>query len=214
MESVAVTTAPHSVYFICSPNDRAQIKECKRSGADVLIVSHGPSRGDFAKKINYAFDQTDEPWIFQGADDIRFSPGWDTQALKMGYRVNASVVGTNDLHNPNVLRGRSSTHTLFRRSYIESYGSGTVDNTGRVFCELYDHQFVDVEFIHTATMRRQWVFAKRSVVEHLHPHWGLGEMDATYAKATRDTEKDLKLHRSRLILIKNHTAEERRARRR
>lgn len=214
MESAQCTTViDYKVYFICSPNDKTQIRECKQSGAEVLVVSYPPGGGDFARKINHAFDATDEEWVFQGADDIRFSPEWDKQALAMAHRTNAGVIGTNDLGNPNVLRGRGSTHTLFRRSYIENYQDGTVDHTGRVFCELYDHQFVDVEFIHTATMRRQWAFAKRSIVEHLHPHWGKGEMDATYVKATRATKKDLKLYQSRLILIKNHTAEERRSRR-
>lgn len=213
MESVSVTEEPHKVYFICSPKDTAQIEECERSGANVVTVSFKPLSGDFARKINHAFSVTDEEWLFQAADDIRFSPGWDRQALATAARYRAGVIGTNDLGNPLVLRGKTSTHTLFRRSYIDDYGSGTVDDTGKVFCELYDHQYVDSEFIQTAKMRRQWAFSKNSIVEHLHPHWGKAEMDKTYEKATRRTSRDMQMFKDRLTLINQKTHEEKRARR-
>lgn len=213
MESVANTKEEHTVYFICSPKDTDQIAECRNSGAEVLVASFKPLGGDFARKINYAFDATKEPWLFQGADDIRFSPGWDRQALATAKRFRAGVIGTNDLGNPLVLRGKTSTHTLFSREYIDEYGSGTIDDSGRVFCERYDHQYVDSEFIQTAKMRRQWAFSRNSVVEHLHPHWGKGEMDTTYEKATRRTKKDMELFKERLTLINKVTAGERRTRR-
>lgn len=212
MESVAVTREEHVVYFICSPQDHEQIRECEQSGAEVLVSPFEPLGGDFARKINYAFSLTDEDWLFQGADDIRFSPDWEKHALATAARYRVSVIGTNDLGNPFVIRGRTSTHTLFGRSYIEEYGSGTVDNSGKVFSELYDHQYVDSEFIHTAQQRKQWAFAKDSVVEHLHPYWGKSKMDATYEKATRATSQDMQIYRDRLILIKNRTHRERRAR--
>lgn len=213
MESVANTKEAHSVYFICSPRDRDQIAACKESGAEVLVVRFHPQAGDFAKKINYGFDVTTEPWIFQGADDIRFSPGWEKYAFDTAMRYRTSVIGTNDLGNPLVMRGKTSTHTLFRRGYIEEYGSGTVDDSGRVFCELYDHQYVDNEFIQTARMRKQWAFSPKSVVEHLHPHWGKSLMDMTYRKAIRHSTKDRMLYQRRLSLINMATAGERRVRR-
>lgn len=214
MESISVTEAEHEVYFICSPNDHEEIRECEQSGANVLVVSYKPLGGDFARKINHAFAETSEDWLFQAADDVRFRIGWDKQALAAAARYRAHVIGTNDLGNPLVIRGKTSTHTLFSRDYIEAYGNGTVDGTGKVFCELYDHQYVDSEFIQTAKMRKQFVFAKNSVVEHLHPHWGKGEMDQTYVKATRRTAKDMELFKERLTLINKLTAAEKRIRRR
>lgn len=199
LDSLAVTESPYRVFFICSPKDYAQIKACKESEAETLIVDWHPGPADFAKKINWAFEQTDSEWVFQGADDLRFHAGWDTQAIMLGTKSRKLVIGTNDLHNPAVLKRVASTHTLFARSYIEAYG-GTSDNTGRVFCELYDHQFVDTEFVATARTRQQWVFCKQSIVEHLHPHWGFGEMDATYKKAIRATNQDYQLYRERLGL--------------
>lgn len=213
MESVANTKKEHSVYFICSPNDRNQIAACKESGAEVLIVPFRPGAADFARKINYGFDVTTEPWLFQGADDIRFSPDWEKHAFDTAMRYRAGVIGTNDLGNPLVMRGKTSTHTLFRRAYIEEYGSGTVDDSGRVFSELYDHQYVDNEFIQTARMRKQFAFSQNSVVEHLHPHWGKSLMDMTYRKAVRHSTKDRTLFQKRLSLINTATAGERRVRR-
>ena len=180
------TTTPFQVYFICSPGDD-QIESCQATGYVTWVVEWESGRADFAKKINWAFPQTDSEWIFQGADDIRFSDGWDTEALKVGWH--ASVVGTNDLHNPSVKARVHSTHTLFRRDYIEKYG-GTFDGSGTVFSEAYDHQWVDNEFIELAKLRGQWAFAQRSVVEHLHPVWGLAEWDSTYNKAFRESKED------------------------
>lgn len=210
MESVAVTKEPHTVYFICSPNDKRQIRECEKSGAEVIIASFNPRGGDFARKINLAYEMTEEEWLFQAADDIRFSSGWDHEALKVAMRFRAGVVGTNDLGNPSVRKGSHSTHTLFSRKYITMFGSGTVDNSGKVFSELYDHQYCDTDFVQTAKHRKQWAFSKNSIVEHLHPHWGKAEMDTTYAKATRKTQEDMKLFLSRLVLIKDATRRVRR----
>jgi len=213
MESVAITKEAHTIYFICSPQDKRQIAECKASGAEVMVVSFNPVGGDFARKINYGYELTNEPWIFQAADDIRFSADWEKHALLTSARYKAGVIGTNDLGNPLVKKGKTSTHTLFKREYIEEYGNGTVDGTGRVFHEGYDHQYVDSEFIQTARMRKQWAFSRYSVVEHLHPHWGKSVMDQTYKKATRATKRDQDLFVRRLTLINQMTSAERRVRR-
>lgn len=197
LESLKVTKEPYAVYFICSPGDTAQIEACLRSGQQTWIVHWEPGKADFARKINWAFDRTHSQWLFQGADDIRFHAGWDAAALRIARTKSAQVIGTNDLHNPQVRRAMQSTHTLFARSYIEEQG-GTHDGTGKVFCERYDHQYVDLEFCETAKRRGVWAFAKQSIVEHLHPHWGLAPDDATYEKATRLTAQDYRLYQKRM----------------
>lgn len=196
----ASTSEPFQVFLICSPGD-SQVRACQNSGYTTWIVPWEPGRADFARKINWAFARTSGEWIFQGADDIRFSAAWDVEALRVAERYGASVVGTNDLHNPSVKARIHSTHTLFRRSYIEEYG-GTFDGSGVVFSEAYDHQFVDNEFIELAKMRGQWAFAQRSLVEHLHPVWGLAEWDPTYEKAFRETSEDTALFASRMRLLR------------
>ena len=196
LESLAVTGTPYRVFFICSPLDKEQIEACRATNAETLVVDWQPNRGDYAKKINWAFGRTDSEWVFSGADDLRFQAEWDTLALDLASKSQKSVIGTNDLHNPSVQRRMASTHTLFRRSYIEEYG-GTEDDSGRVLCELYDHQFVDTEFVGVARTRGVWAFSKYSIVEHLHPHWGNAEWDATYRKAIRATNADYRLYRKR-----------------
>lgn len=197
LESIKITSTPHRVFFICSQGDSKQIRACQRSDAETLIAPWDPDRADFALKINWAFPQTDAPFVFQAADDLRFHHQWDVYALRVAEHRGAGVVGTNDLGNPLVKRGGHSTHTLIRRSYIDTYG-GTYDDTGLVFCELYDHQYCDNEFVQTAIRRGQWAFAKRSLVEHLHPHWRKAEMDSTYEKATRETKSDGQLYLRRM----------------
>lgn len=204
------TSSPHRIIFICSLGDEKQIKASRKTGHETWLSS-ASEHGNYAKKINWGFEETFSEWVFQGADDIRFGPKWDVHALAVGAR-NFSVIGTNDLGNPSVLRGRNSTHSLFHRSYIEEYG-GTVDGSGAVLSELYDHQCVDNEFIHTAIQRKKFAFAKNSVVEHLHPLWGKAEMDATYEKALQNGSSDMLLFKERLLLIKDQTRLERRARR-
>jgi hypothetical protein len=204
--AVENTVNEHTVYFICSPGDTEQIAACEATGARVLVMRFPAGKADFARKINTAFDATDEPWLFQGADDIVFGHGWDRHCLLAAERAQAGVVGTNDLGNPLVKRGHHSTHTLFSRAYVEEYGGGTIDNTGRVFSEVYDHEFTDNEFCQTAMARGQWAFAQRAVVEHMHPHWGKAEMDATYEKATRASAEGKALFQRRMRLVRNRVA--------
>lgn len=199
------TSTDFSVFFICSPDDDDMYQTCLRTGHPTWMVDWDPGRADFAKKINWAFERTDSEWVFQGADDIRFSPGWDTEALAVAEETPALVVGTNDLHNPSVKAKIHATHILFARSYIDTYG-GTFDGTGAVFSETYDHQFVDNEFIALAQARKQWAFAEKSVVEHLHPVWGLAEWDPVYEKAFRETTQDQRLHARRLQQMRRAVA--------
>lgn len=202
VESIAAATKnEHRVYFICSRGDTAEIEAVQAVGLKPLVYHSAPGPGDFACKINWAFDQTDSEWVFQGADDIRFGIDWDVYALKVADRTRASVIGTNDLHNGAVKRGNHSTHTLIRRSYIEVQG-GTADDSGRVFHEGYDHWFVDNELVETAKARKAWAFSRHSVVEHFHPYWGNALMDATYHKAMRSTERDKRLFLERLPLMR------------
>ena len=186
----------YRVIFICSPLDMDQIDACRRTKREVWIAEWEPGRGDFAKKINWAYERTDAEWVFQGATDLRFHPGWDKVALRVAERSGKRVIGTNDSHNPQVKRGMQSTHTLIARSYIEEYGG--LDNTGKVFSEAYDHQYVDLEFCELARKRGEWAFAKQAIVEHLHPHWGLAEEGETYRKAMRSTASDYRLYMARM----------------
>lgn len=187
----SATASEHRVIFITSPEDKATIKAVKAVKLKPLTVEWEAGIADYAKKINHAYRLSDAEWIFQAATDLVFHAGWDTAALLVA-RKGFGVIGTNDLGNPDVKRGRHSTHSLISRRYLTKFG-GTADNSGDVFSEAYDHQYCDNEFIETARRRGQFGFAKRSIVEHLHPHWGKADDDPTYEKAMRKTARDQKL---------------------
>lgn len=191
----AATSTPHRVVLICSPQDDTR-QAARASDADTIVVPWSPGRADYARKLAAGYLATDEPWLFQGASDLVFHPNWDLAALKAAKAKGRGVVGTNDLGNPLVKRGRHSTHSLISRDYIETYG-GTADGTGLIFSEAYDHQYTDNEFIETARRRKQFIFARNSIVEHLHPHWGKAETDPTYEKALRRTKQDMQLFMAR-----------------
>ena len=190
--SILISTRnAYTVYFICSPGDHAQIEACRNvSSAQTLVVEWKPGAGDYARKINWGYRHSESPWIFQGADDILFQPSWDMEALAVATATGKRVIGTNDLHNPRVLRGQHSTHSLIARSYADEHGE--------VLCEEYDHQYVDNELVELAKRRGEWAFSKKAVVEHLHPFYGDAEGDSTYTKAMRKTNADRKLFQFRL----------------
>lgn len=203
-ESASATTVPHEITFACSPGDKRQIEACDATGAWVFVSDWRPDRADWARKINAVYrDHSDAPWLLLGADDLTFHPGWAEAALEVGERTGAGVVGTNDLSNPRVIAGRHSTHPLVRRSYADDLG--TIDGPGQVVAEVYDHQFADDELVATAQRRHKWAFARGAHVEHLHPYFGKGAMDATYRKALRATRADQQLFSERRRLIARST---------
>lgn len=198
------TTTEHRTIFICSPGDDEATEACRATAATTILTPFAPGRADFSKKINLAYQSCSEPWLFQGATDLRFQRAWDTKALRLAKATRVGVIGTNDLGNPAVMRGRSATHILFSRAYIKKWG-GTIDGTGEVFCEQYSHQFVDTEFVELAAARGQFRSCRQSVVEHLHPHWKKAVNDAVYDKGMRDFSEDALLFRERMREITRET---------
>lgn len=187
-ESVRENSADeHRVLFLCSPYDIDATVACFETEARVEVVPWKAGPGDWARKINYGLAKTKEPYLLLGATDLKFHPGWDTAALEVAEQ-DYGVVGTNDLGNATVMRGHHSTHPLCSRQYANEWG--TCDERNLLVHEGYAHQWVDTELVETAKIRGQWAFARGSVVEHLHPFWHKGEMDATYEKALSTSRED------------------------
>lgn len=182
IESVAAATSPGSwrLVFVGSPGDEAEHEAVRVAGGELLVIDRPNGPGDYAAKIQAAFEATTEPWLLMGGDDVRFHPGW-WEAAQRQMRPGVGVVGTMDLANRRVLEGNHSTHPLISREYVDRFG-GTMDyGPGVVLCPEYGHQFVDDELIGTAMKRDAWVFAADSVVEHRHPDWGTAPNDHVYA---------------------------------
>jgi hypothetical protein len=190
------------VVFLVTDGDDAQLAACLDTDAMTVVVPFGLDGGDYARKINYGVTVTDEPWLFQAADDLRFHHGWDTTALDAGL-PHIGVVGTNDLGNPLTKAGRHATHSLIRRTYVEEHG--TIDEPGKALHEGYHHCWVDNELVETAVHRRGWASARRSCVEHMHPIWPVdrrsrerkGQDDATYRRGQARYRDDHRLFMSR-----------------
>lgn len=188
----------YRLLFIASPGDAEEIAELEKQGADFIKLWRHPGRGDYARKINAGFQTTTEDWVFTGADDLAFHPGWLEAALEAAGDA-FHVIGTQDLGNPSVLAGVHSTHSIVRRSYVDTVG-GTFDNVGEVLHEGYEHEWVDNELVDTAKCRGVWKFADASIVEHLHPLWGKREEDAltiNVQKRTRESSAHFRRRRRR-----------------
>lgn len=195
----AHTTVPYTITFVCSPGDDEEIAACLATGANVSVVNWQPGPGDAARKWNHGYQITANPHVFTAADDVTFTPGWDTEILRVANRTGAGMVGSNDMANPLVMRGKHSTHSLFSRHYIDSVGGTFTDGPGTIYCDKYDHQWIDTESVRAAMDREQWAFARRSVVAHHHPIFDRSvRMDPTYSKALGDASHDSALYKQRL----------------
>lgn len=200
-ESLAAASPDARLVFVCSPDDDAQREACARTGADILTLELGPAPGDFARKVNLAYRETTEPYLFQAADDVEFTAGWDDEALRVAEDTGAGVVGTNDDANPLVKRGGHSTHSLIRRAYVAEVGATADGDPGVVFHEGYGHQWCDNELVEVARARGQWAFAARSVVRHRHPIFDRTvAVDDTYRRGDSTAREDGLLFRRRRAL--------------
>ncbi len=193
------------VTFIASPEDSDQLDALE--GTNHLVVPFPRARGDWARKINWGYRNTSEPWILCGADDIDFHPGWD-RALRRAIRYGKRVLGTNDLnpnHNPENIY---SPHPLVARSYVEQHG--VVDKRGQVMCEQYHHNYPDRELAATAISRNEWQYVPDAILEHLHPGWTDTPPDHTYAIGAQHGIRDYNMYiRRHRLWIKERTLRER-----
>lgn len=176
--SIEEATPGARVLWLLSEGDHKVRQAVGEVGGEILSLPFRPV-GDYAHKINTGYRHTTEPLMFLAADDLRFHPGW-FQAACAKLTPGISVVGTNDLGSPRVVRGEHSTHSMVTREYADRYG--TIDQPGAILHEGYAHEFVDDEFVETAKYRRAWAFAVDAKVEHLHPNWGKTSPDRLYAQ--------------------------------
>src|ERR1035437_6622143 len=176
--NIAETTPGAHVLFCAS--DEPTFQELRRVKAAFLL----DDGGTYPERINRMFRVTESDYVFLGADDILFHPGW----LEAGLRYcqeGFGVVAVNDLHNPN------GTHCLVAREYITSRWPRDVLHEG------YRHNYCDTELFGIARARGEYAYCPGSVVEHLHPAAGKGEQDATYAQGGLSFEADRELFLSR-----------------
>lgn len=187
------TFTQHQVTFIVEADDDRSLLELDRIGARWVVNQRSRN---YAGAINTGYEASDCDFMFTGADDLNFHPGWDIKALKAGDDW-FQVVGTNDLLNPYVLAGTHATHYLVDRRYLDDIGGVVDQGPGSFMCELYTHQFTDTEFVGTAKARVRFRPCLEAVVEHLHFTVGKSERDATYEFAYDHLDDDSALYDER-----------------
>lgn len=193
VESIRTATPAARIVFCTTPGDNQVVNAIDALGLERLTVTRYPV-GDFARKVNAGYRHTTEPYLFTGADDLRFHTGWYAAAkAKLGPGV--GVVGTNDLGSPRVMAGEHATHFLVTRAYADQHG--TIDGPGAVLAECYPHEYVDDEMVHTARFRGAWAFAGDAHVEHLHPDWGKAPTDSLYQQQRHRMRQGARLYRLR-----------------
>lgn len=183
-------TAPEATpYFIIEAHDTATAEAIEQAGSNKIVNTRAAS---YAGAINTAIPLTKEPYLFIGGDDVIFHPGWLEPILELA--KDFGFVGTNDLHNPDVLAQTHATHYLITREYAEQ---GAIDDPDGFLHEGYIHNYTDTEAVATAVKRGQWTPCLESKVEHKHWVWGLADTDATYDKGTTTNHIDAGLFNSR-----------------
>jgi hypothetical protein len=197
---VDATADPVRVVFVATAGDTAMIDaviHAADGAADIVLEVLPPNRvGDYAKKVNFVYGRTTEPFMFLAADDLHFHDGWLEAAMAEMANPAIGVVGTQDLAPTDRARtGDHATHCLIRRSYIDE--RGTIDERGKVLHEGYPHEYVDDELVGTAKARHAWAFAHGSVVEHLHPSWGKAPPDRLYRDQRRRMSQGRVIYRRR-----------------
>lgn len=191
----AATTVPHQVHFVVEADDHDSF--------DVTLAAHlkpfiNEGARSYSGAINTAMRYTDGEWLFAGADDLHFHPGWDVAALRCAAENPwAHVIGTDDLLNPYVKQGVHATHYLVRRTYLDEVGGIVDEGPGSFLHEGYGHNYTDTEFIGTAKARCVFRPCFESIVAHLHESAGLSPRDATHDKADATYGADAELYESR-----------------
>lgn len=178
--------------FIVEAHDTDTMDAIEAIQRTYIINRRSPS---YAGAINTAVEMTTHDYLFIGADDLHFHDGWADPLLDLAQRY--GLVGTNDLHNPEVLAGEHATHYLVTRAYANL---GTIDGHEPLLHEGYTHNYCDTEAIVTAKHRGQFRPCLDSVVEHLHWAWGLAGIDDTYNKGAKHVHADQALFTSRAHL--------------
>jgi glycosyltransferase involved in cell wall biosynthesis len=189
IESFLATTPldKAEVIFVTSSSCQDEIDEIKKFSGPIRIEIASDDILSWAKRINYGISKTTQSWILCAADDVVFHQNWFelAQDASQGF---SGILGTNDLGHPATIGGWHSTHPIVARDYVMS--QGTMDEPGKLCHEGYNHNYVDVEMIHTAMKRGCWKHLKDCIIEHNHPAWNKNSWDDVYQKGQEKVSQD------------------------
>jgi cellulose synthase/poly-beta-1,6-N-acetylglucosamine synthase-like glycosyltransferase len=179
------TPEGHGVYVVVDQDDLTSQRVCQAH----LVRYWMDDAGWYWPRLQFLYEQTFEPWIFIGQDDIVFSPDWLSRCFAHADDT-VAVVTPSDGHNP------MGTSFLVRRAYIAAHG-GHMGFPGRLHHPDYRHNFTDLEFIETAEARGVHARATDVLVEHQHVDWGNAPDDESYQRVRPHWMHDAQLFESR-----------------
>ncbi len=198
VESFRKSRTPGELYFLVNDNDHEELRAIQASGAQHFVLP--AKRVSWAQKLNDGFrltgESSNEPWLFLGADDLDFVPGWLDQAEPTMNRF--QVIGIDD-SSPKTIEGNHSTHPLVSRQY--AIERGTIDQKNLLVCEAYRHFGPDTELCETAKARGVYTFTREIRVVHLHPVAKKAAWDSTYEMAKGFKKGDLALYFKRRAMF-------------
>lgn len=186
-DHIKQNTGECRVVYIVEDEDNAS----KQAKCDELVINKRSKT--YAGAINSAWDQLQSDIFFCGADDLNFRSGWDTIGLSKMVSP-FMVVGTNDVHNMEVVAGEHATHYFINGEYIKA---GQSIDGEPVLPECYSHNYTDREFIGIAKNNGVFTPCLESVVEHLHFTFHLSRLDDTYKKTRVHVNEDGRLYEQR-----------------
>jgi glycosyltransferase involved in cell wall biosynthesis len=203
-ESAWAATPDAQILFVVSEGDHAVLEVIDELvDAEYLLVGGpGGEAGDYARKINAGYRASALDWVFTGADDLIFHPGWYEAARDVAL-IDTGVIGTVDLCNGRTINGEHSTHSLVARWYADFGGSMDADHM--IYHEGYVHEYCDDELVQTAMMRGAYAHAFDAVVEHRHMLIDPALDDPVYRHGRRFTRLSRRLYLRRKMLWGNLT---------
>jgi glycosyltransferase involved in cell wall biosynthesis len=201
-ESAWAATPDAQILFVVSQGDAEVVDVVEELTGSEYLLTDGPGgeAGDYARKINAGYRETDREWLFTGADDLLFHPGW-YESARAHAAIDTGVIGTVDLCNGRTSLGEHSTHSLVARWYADFGGSMDADHM--IYHEGYVHEYCDDELVQTAMMRGAYAHAFDAVVEHKHMLIDATLDDPVYRHGRRFTRLSRRLFLRRKFLWGN-----------
>lgn len=177
------TPEPHRIVWMVGTD--ADAAELDRLG-QFYFRDNG---GTWGSRLNHMYHNTSEPYIFLGADDLKWHPRWLEHAMTIMRRIDG-VVSVNDQWQS------YGTSALVSRNYITTM-SGTMDEDDTLIHPGYTHHGSETELFETAAKRGRYAYCTESVVEHLHFILGKSEDDEVYALGASRTVENVTLYQKR-----------------
>lgn len=176
--------------FVINIQDEDTRNKLERLGAEFITCN-----GEYVECINFAVKETDNPFIFCGADDILFTKNWDKKLLKV--MEDEKIMVTGGLDDWIISKsGVHISHPLVRRSYLgQSYWNATTDD---LYCPEYIHYQCDIELEQLAHTKGVLEVCTTCEIPHHHYVNGKSQDDHTYTRSRNNNiVKDTKTYEKR-----------------